>query len=104
MGSKTVLIVRQTELAITAFDLEPTSNRTEPVLLSKVPILFRSSDGLTWNAFGISTTRGSYELRLPSNRGYVTEWYEWVSHSPQSEIISSVTILPFKGVGQDDIR
>jgi hypothetical protein len=96
VGSKTVLIVRQAELAITAFYLEPTTYQAELVPLSKSPIRFRTSDGLVWNGFGISTS-GKEERRLPGTRCYLTEWYEWVSHSPQSEIITSVKVLPFKG-------
>jgi hypothetical protein len=97
VGSKTVLIARQTELAITAFYLEPAGYQTELVFLSKAPIRFRSPDGLVWNGFGISTGVGKEERRLPSTRCYLTEWYEWVSHSPQSEIVSSVKVLPFSG-------
>ena len=94
MGTNSVLLVRQTELAITAFYLDATGPPAEPVLLSKNPIQFRGPEGLTWNAFGISTGAEKQERRLPSTRCYLTEWYEWVSHSPQSQIIDSVKSLP----------
>jgi hypothetical protein len=84
------LIVRQAELAITAFDLKPTGYRAEFALVSKAPVLFRSADGLIWNAFGIS--QDGEDARLPATRSYLTEWYEWVSHSPHTEIVSSVRI------------
>jgi hypothetical protein len=98
LGKKPVLIVRQGELAMTAFDLEPTAYRTGLSLLSKAPIRFRSPDGLTWDVVGVSRTPEDREVRLPSVSGYLTEWYEWVSHSPQSEIVRSARILSETGV------
>jgi hypothetical protein len=93
LGRKPVLIVRQAELAMTAFDLEPTTYRTNFSVVSKAPILFRSPDGLIWNAFGNCTTPQQGERRLPGTTSYLTEWYEWVSHSPQSAIVPTVRIL-----------
>ncbi len=93
-GTNFILIVRQTELAMSAFDLHSLRHSTNFSLLSKSPIQFRTPDGLAWSAFGICTTPGKYERRLPSARSYLTEWYEWVSHSPESEIIDSTRIVP----------
>ncbi len=93
LGQKPVLIVRQNELGITAFDLEPTAYRTKFTLLSKAPILFRGSDSLTWNVFGTSKTAEGRELTLPGTTSYLTEWYEWVSHSPESEIVTSTGVF-----------
>ncbi len=95
-GTNSVLIVRQTELAMTAFDLHSLGNSTNFSLLSKTPIQFRTPDGLIWSAFGICTTPGKYETRLPSAHSYLTEWYEWVSHSPDCEIIGSARITPLE--------
>jgi hypothetical protein len=94
LGGKPVLILRQGELAMTAFDLVPTPYRAGFSLVSKTtPISFRSPDGTTWNAFGVSSAPGVPEKKLPSARSYLTEWYEWVSHSPDSEIVTSVEAL-----------
>jgi hypothetical protein len=62
--------------------------------VSKIPFLFRSPDGVTWNAYGHSRTSEGDERRLPSTMSYLTEWYEWVTHSPQSEIVRAVKVLP----------
>ena len=93
LDSEPVLIVRQAELAMTAFDLKPIGYDAEFALVSKAPLLFRSTDGLIWNAFGIRQDGEESESRLPTARSYLTEWYEWVSHSPQTEIVSSVRIV-----------
>jgi hypothetical protein len=90
LASKPILIVRAGELAMAAFDLGPTPYRSGFEITSKDPLRFRTPDGRTWNAFGVSTDPGLPEKRLPSARSYLTEWYEWVSHSPDSEIVNSV--------------
>jgi hypothetical protein len=90
LDNRQVLIVRQGELAMSAFDLTATDHGTNLTILSKTPLLFRSDDGQTWNAFGIAQDQKRDAPRLPSARGYLTEWYEWVSHSPETEIVTSV--------------
>jgi hypothetical protein len=87
LDKKPVLIVRQGELAITAFDLGSTPYRSGFSIVSQSPLLFRSPDGRTWNVFGISQEPGAPERKLPSARSYLTEWYEWVSHSPDCVIV-----------------
>lgn len=93
LGGKPVLIARQGELAMAAFDLEKTPYRTGFSLVSKSPLLFRSPDGRTWNAFGVSQEPSGAERKLPSAKSYLTEWYEWVSHSPDCEIVSVADVV-----------
>jgi hypothetical protein len=88
-----VLIARQGELAITAFDVEPVENRPVIKLVSRDPLLFLCATGLTWNAFGSTQEGMSGEHQLPVRRSYITEWYEWVSHSPHTEIVNSVNLV-----------
>lgn len=93
LGQKHVVVVREGELAMTAFDLDRTPYRSGFTFVSARPLSFRSPDGWTWNAFGIGTMAGSPERRLPAARCYLTEWYEWVSHSRQTEIVTSTQAL-----------
>lgn len=93
LDGKPVLVAREGDLAMTAFDLSPTPYRAGFSLVATNPISFRTPDGLIWNAFGVSTPAGRPERKLPPARSYLTEWYEWVSHSPNSEIVDSVKIL-----------
>ena len=92
LGDRPFLIVREGELAVTAFALASTSYQAGFSLTSTNPISFRSPDGLNWNVFGASTAADGREVRLPSARSYLTEWYEWVSHSPNSDVIDSVEV------------
>jgi hypothetical protein len=91
MDGEFVLIARQSELAITAFDVEPVENEPGFKLISRNPFLFHCPTGMTWNAFGLPQQPASGGDQLPMRRGYVTEWYEWVSHSPHTEIVHSVS-------------
>ena len=93
LGQKLVLIVRQGTWAVTAFDLDSTPYRSGFSVVSKSPIMFRSSDARTWNVFGVSNEPGAPERKLPRANSYVTGWYEWVSHSPDSEIVTTVEVL-----------
>lgn len=93
LGRKRLLIVRQSELAVTAFEVGPASEATDFAVIATAPIQFRGSDGLVWNLFGVSSTPDGRDLELPRTRSYLTEWYEWASHSPQSEIVDAVTVL-----------
>jgi hypothetical protein len=93
LGGKKVLVVRDGELAMAAFDLTKAPQLTGFSLTSKVPLHFRTSDGQTWNVFGIASGSSGPERRLPSARSYLTEWYEWVSHSPDTEIVAQVEVL-----------
>ncbi len=103
LEAKPVLIVRQGELAVTALDLEwqPASYRTGLSLVSKSPIQFRSPDGFIWNAVGVNTSIESHEVRIPSAKSYLTEWYEWVSHSPRTEIVHSAEVITQTGSGTE---
>jgi hypothetical protein len=94
-GNESVLVVRETELGMTAFRLEGTQYAEAAVsLVSTNPLAFRTPDGWTWNAFGIGTAPGQPERKLPPARSYLTEWYEWVSHSRESEVIRPAEVLP----------
>ena len=90
LGDKPVLIAREGELAVTAFDWR-TAPSTEITLISTNPMSFRTGDGYTWNAFGFGTAPGKPDRQLHPARSYLTEWYEWVSHSPQTEILQQVS-------------
>jgi hypothetical protein len=93
LGAKRVLVVRQGELAMIAFDLNQTAYGTDFTLVSKAPVSFRTPDGWTWNAFGWGTAPGKPGKQLPLARSYITEWYEWVSHSRDSEIVQAVEVV-----------
>jgi hypothetical protein len=85
-GSKRVLIARDGEFAMAAFDLASTPYTNGGFSITSTnPLTFKSPDGASWNAFGVSLADS--KVKLPPTRSYLTEWYEWVSHSRESEII-----------------
>jgi hypothetical protein len=90
LDGKQVLIVRQAEWAMAAFDISQTDFAKDFEIVSKVPLRFRGADGLMWDAFGLSADKEDDAHRMTPTRGYLTEWYEWVTHSPQTEIVNSV--------------
>jgi hypothetical protein len=90
LDKKQFLVVREGQFAITAFDVGGTSYQDGLKLISTRPLQFRTADGWTWNAFGIGTSPGQPDRHLPSARSYMTEWYEWVSHSRGSDIVTKV--------------
>jgi len=53
-------------------------------LESKEPLLIRDQEGRLWDENGKCQTETSLQLKL--KRGYVTEWYEWVSAQPDSNL------------------
>jgi hypothetical protein len=98
LDGRPFLVVREGELAMTAFDLASTPYRAGSFSLTSTnPISFRSADRLDWNAFGVSAPGGAPETRLPPARSYLTEWYEWVSHSRDSEVVTSVKVFSAPG-------
>jgi hypothetical protein len=94
MGRKTILVARWGALAMIAFDLDATPYRNGFSLLPDAPLAFRSPDGKVWNAFGMSQGPEGREAKLPPARSYLTKWYEWVSHSPETELVSAIELLP----------
>jgi hypothetical protein len=94
LANRPILIARQNELAITTFDLGSTPDHSRVTLLSQCPIRFRTKDGLVWNEFGLSRDAAGRQLQLPIPASYLTEWYEWVTHSPQTQIVTNISLLP----------
>ena len=55
-------------------------------LESKEPLLIRDQEGRLWDEKGKCQTETSLQLKL--RRGYVTEWYEWVSAQQDSNLFA----------------
>ena len=72
LDGKPVLMLRQGVLAMTAFDLGPTAYRDGFLVVSTAPMVFRSVDGLTWDAFGNCTAAEHRDRKLPGARCYLT--------------------------------
>jgi hypothetical protein len=52
--------------------------------ISKLPFRVGDDKGSIWNEFGHDITGGGQGLQVAD--GYLTEWYEWVNHWPETEI------------------
>ncbi len=57
-------------------------------LESKEPLRIRDQEGRLWDENGKcqAETNSETSLQLKQRRGYVTEWYEWVSAQPNSDV------------------
>ena len=56
--------------------------------LGKDSLEFRDQAGTIWNAWGEAVRGPNAGAKLRPVRGYMTEWYEWASGFPDTEIVS----------------
>ena len=57
--------------------------------LGKDSLEFRDQTGTIWNSWGEAVRGPNAGAKLRPVRGYMTEWYEWVSGFPDTEIFSA---------------
>jgi len=78
------LIKRIGEFAVVAFRLRKDEEEREFRLISESPVRVGDDQGGVWDEFGHAVNEGSEDLQAAD--GYFTEWYEWVSGWPESQI------------------
>ena len=74
------------EFGVAAFRLEEGQMDQTYQAVMETPFRFEDDRGGSWDEFGNALTEGTSDLAIAD--GYLTEWYEWVSSYPRSEIVS----------------
>jgi hypothetical protein len=73
-------------LAVVAFRLSEEQQNNTYHVISENPFSLGDDAGRTWDEFGKSLNGTTEQNDLEAADAYVTEWYEWVSSYPQTEI------------------
>jgi hypothetical protein len=80
------LIKKISQFGVLAFRLAREQEDSAYHLISKIPFRIGDDRGGVWDEFGNSLSEDPEAQKLVTADGYFTEWYEWVSSYPQSEI------------------
>ncbi len=91
LGTRYVL-VKYDNFAVAAF-LAP-ENEAEYKVVKQKPFVLGDGHGGLWNEFGFSLPESKVRKNLSLADGRLTEWYEWISDCPQSEVIDAKSGLP----------
>jgi hypothetical protein len=78
------LLKRIGEFAVVAYRLRKTEEEREFHQISETPFRVGDDQGGVWDEFGHTVNEGGEDLLVAD--GYFTEWYEWVSGWPESQI------------------
>lgn len=80
------LIKKIGEFGVVAFRLEEGQEGNTYHVVSQTPFRLGDDEGRVWDEFGKSLKEEAGSRQLQMADGYFTEWYEWVSSYPHSEI------------------
>lgn len=80
------LIKKISQFGVLAFRLAREQEGNAYHLISEIPFRVGDDRGGVWDEFGNSLSEDPEAQKLATADGYFTEWYEWVSSYPQSEI------------------
>ncbi len=80
------LIKKISQFGVLAFRLDRDQEDNAYHLISETPFRVGDDRGGVWDEFGNSLGQDPKAPKLATADGYFTEWYEWVSSYPQSEI------------------
>ena len=78
------LLKKVEDYGVVAFRLRKNQEDNDYQLTSESPFRMVDDQGGTWDEFGNALNEGGENLLAAD--GYFTEWYEWVSGYPESEI------------------
>jgi len=85
-ANESYLLKKMGELTVVAFRLEgDQENRTYHQVSSR-PFRLADEQGGLWDEFGNAVNEAGEKQHLATADGYMTEWYEWVSGYPESQI------------------
>lgn len=89
-----VAIVRTSRFGVRAYKTELLGQKLDLNVVSENPVILKDQTGRQFDEWGFQLKDSGHrgELRLSPVNGYVTEWYEWVSAFPSSEIYSRETL------------
>ena len=89
LAGQDYLLKKVGEFSVVAFRLSEKQRETAFHIVSESPFRLGDEQGSIWDEFGGSVNSGEDRGSLEAADGYFTEWYEWVSSFPQSEIAGS---------------
>ena len=80
------LLKKMGALAVVAFRLEGDQANRSYHQVSPSPFRLADDQGGLWDEFGNAVNETGEKPNLAAADGYMTEWYEWVSGYPESQI------------------
>jgi hypothetical protein len=78
------LLAKVSDFAVVALRLRKQEEARVYRQISLRPFRVGDDQGNVWNEFGHSNEEDGQDLQIAN--GYLTEWYEWVSHWPETDI------------------
>lgn len=86
LAGQDYLLKKVGEFSVVAFRLSEKQRDTDFHIVSDSPFRLGDEEGGIWNEFGKAVDTLEDRSDLEAADGYFTEWYEWVSSYPQSEV------------------
>ena len=80
------LLTRMGELTVVAFRLQGDQGNRTYHQVSPSPFRLADDQGGLWDEFWNAVNETGEKPNLAPADGYMTEWYEWVSGYPESQI------------------
>ena len=85
-AQESYLLTRMGELTVVAFRLQGDQGNRTYHQVSPSPFRLADDQGGLWDEFGNAVSETGEKRNLAPADGYMTEWYEWVSGYPESQI------------------
>jgi hypothetical protein len=79
-----ILIFLRDEHQVMAFDRRVNGKKMMFKCIGEQPLEFKDQTGTIWNAFGKAVRGPGIGAELKPVRGYLTEWYEWSTGTPET--------------------
>jgi hypothetical protein len=89
LAGASYLIKKIGEYAVVALRLPAGTEDRRYHLVSTEPFRVGDDQGSLWDEFGRAVSETAEHRNMETADGYFTEWYEWVSSYPQSEIFAA---------------
>jgi hypothetical protein len=86
LNDQDYLVKKVGEFSVVAFRLSEEQRETAFRIVSESPFRLGDQQGGVWDEFGSPVDTTGNRPNLEAADGYFTEWYEWVSSYPQSNI------------------
>ena len=85
-ANETYLLKKINEFTVVAFRLQGDQEEITYHQVSQRPFRLANDEGGLWDEFGNALNERGETENLATADGYMTEWYEWVSGYPESQI------------------
>ncbi|MEE8348626.1 MAG: DUF3179 domain-containing (seleno)protein [Acidobacteriota bacterium] len=86
----TYLLKKIGQFGVAAFRLQGGQIDKSYSVIREIPFRIGDEQGGVWDEFGNAVEGAASQSKLEAADGYFTEWYEWVSNFPGSEIATSL--------------